>query len=324
MCIIDILTIVPFFAEMFVHHSTSLAVIRVLRLVRLYKLLKGTRFAASVEAFIITISKSLLALSVLILFTALGSIVFASIIYILEAGDFTVNTDYPDGAYLRPGLTPGESQPSPFVSISSALYWACVTVTTVGYGDMYPTTSAGRFFSMLWMFCGVLLIALPVSVLGSNFTTTLAEIEEKSGRRHKKNLVSHTLKKWKNSLVSQSHTRLSDSSSHLDKSLISIDDRQAGASEVSDNFSLQEVKKDKSINPIQSSKLSNDLISFESVDHSCHILCPNCSHSFDYLSTIPSKDKLQYLSKQIDFLIHELQVEKQKLVNTEIDAQIKE
>jgi hypothetical protein len=325
MCIIDLLTIGPFYAELFAHESTSFAVIRVIRLVRLYKLLKGTRFAASVEAFIITIGKSLMALSVLVLFTALGSIVFASIMYILESGEFTVNSDYPDGAYLRPGLTPGDSHPSPFVSIASALYWACVTVTTVGFGDMYPTTSTGRFFSMIWMFCGVLLIALPVSVLGSNFSTTLAEIEKKGHKPHK-NLVSNTLHKLKDSLVSQSpstHSRFSDNSGHfLDKSLLTSEERNLRISDVSDNVSLPEIKREnKLLNPIQNNKPGDeDLINFDGSDHNeksqscCSVTCPNCSQTFLTSQSLPSKNRLQYLSKQIDLLVTELQEEKQKLL----------
>jgi voltage-gated potassium channel Kch len=325
MCIIDALTVGPFYAELFTRESTSFAVIRVIRLVRLYKLLKGTRFAASVEAFIITIRKSLLALSVLVLFTALGSIVFASIMYILECGEFTVNSDYPDGAYLRPGLTPGDSQPSPFVSIASALYWACVTVTTVGFGDIYPTTSTGRFFSMLWMFCGVLLIALPVSVLGSNFSTTLAEIEKRSGRKKHKNLVSNTLHKLKNSIVSSSpsiHSRFSENSGHLDKSLLTSEERNLRISDTSDNFSLPEIKREnKTLNPIQNNKSGDeDLISFDASNHTenspscCSVTCPNCSSTFLTSQSLPAENRLQYLSKQIDLFISELQKEKQKVL----------
>jgi voltage-gated potassium channel Kch len=321
MCIIDVITIGPVFAELFSRESISLAVIRVIRLVRLYKIFKGTRFAASVEAFIITMRKSLLALSVLILFTALGSIVFASVMYILEGGDFTVNDEYPNGAYLRPGLTPGDSQPSPFVSIASALYWACVTVTTVGYGDMYPTTTAGRFFSMIWMFCGVMLIALPVSVLGSNFSATLAEMEEKSRQKPKKNLVGKTIKKWRASLAAGSgHGRYLDSSSsgHLDKSLLTEEDRQIRMSATSGNISLREIKREPQQNPLQS---GTDLLHWESTHEpssslQCCVTCPNCSSSFVPLPLAHPKDRLKYLSGQIDLLINELQEEKRKFLDT--------
>ena len=327
LCIVDALTIVPFYAQFLSPKSTSLAVIRVIRLVRLYKLFKDTRFAESIEAFITAISRSLLALSVLVLFTALGSIVFASIMYILESGEFTVNSDYPDGAYLRPGLTPGDSQPSPFVSIASALYWAFVTVTTVGFGDMYPTTSAGRFFSMMWMFCGVLLIALPVSVLGSNFTAALAEIEKKRcGQKHRHNLLSATFHKLKDSFVSSSPSARSELTG-LEKSLLTSEERNMRISDVSDNFSLPEIKRQhKTLNPIQDEKSGDgDLVNFDAENHEklppcCSVTCPNCSFSFPISQSLPSENRLQYLSKQIDLLINELQEEKQKLLSMQSEC----
>lgn len=335
MCIVDAITIGPFIAELFIHRPTSFAVVRVLRLIRLYKLLRGTPFAASVEAFIITIRKSLLALSVLVLFTSLGSIVFSAIIYYLESGDFTVNSSYPDGAYLRPGLTPGQSAPSPFVSIPAALYWSVVTVTTVGYGDLYPTTSTGRFFSMLWMFCGVLLIALPVSVLGANFTTTLAEFQEKSKQKRKRNLFSTTLRKWSSSIINPLHSthsqsNLSDSSSHLGRSLLNTtNDHYNRPSDSSDNFSMQDLKQDSGRNTdVSIDALPNVSTNLERNESS--ILCSTCPKCLYQYSLLPapnspqspssptspsSSNRLQFLSKQIDFLVQEFQEEKKRLMN---------
>jgi hypothetical protein len=58
---------------------------------------------------------------------------------------------------------------SPFVSIASGIYWAVVTSSTVGYGDLYPTSVAGRAIACLTACLGILVVALPISVVGSNF-----------------------------------------------------------------------------------------------------------------------------------------------------------
>mmetsp|Transcript_18662 Transcript_18662/g.19417 ORF Transcript_18662/g.19417 Transcript_18662/m.19417 type:complete len:357 (+) Transcript_18662:824-1894(+) len=341
MCVVDLVTVCPFIAELITHKPSSFSVVRVLRLIRLYKLIRGTAFASSVEAFLTTIQKSLLALSVLVLFTSLGSIVFSAIIFYLERGDFTVNSDYPDGAYLRPGLTPGESAPSPFVSIPAALYWSFVTVTTVGYGDLYPTTSAGRFFTMIWMFFGVLLIALPVSVLGANFSQTLAEIQAKSYQQSKKNIVSKTLTRWKSSIMnplnsSLSHTMLPDSSNHntIDRSLLTPYDRDQLPNDSSDNVSLQEFKKDE----LQKNQ-KNDNNNHNNNDNNVYppqspsqisessdtILCTTCPKCFYQFSPIPSStspssslNRLKYLSTQIDLLVQEFQEEKRRVMDLDL------
>jgi hypothetical protein len=58
---------------------------------------------------------------------------------------------------------------SPFESIPAACWWCIVTMTTVGYGDMYPTGWVGKLLGCIVMMCGILVIALPITVIGSNF-----------------------------------------------------------------------------------------------------------------------------------------------------------
>lgn len=65
--------------------------------------------------------------------------------------------------------------PSPFNSIPASFYWAAVTMTTVGYGDVFPTTTAGQFVASLTMMVGILILALPITVIGTYFA---AEYEE--------------------------------------------------------------------------------------------------------------------------------------------------
>ena len=71
---------------------------------------------------------------------------------------------------------------SPFNSIPASFWWVLVTATTVGYGDMYPTSFEGKMIATLTMMVGVLALALPVSVIGANF----ADIY---GKKQKQTLV---------------------------------------------------------------------------------------------------------------------------------------
>jgi hypothetical protein len=88
----------------------------------------------------------------------------SSIMYFLERGTF----DEKDQVWLR--VNPdGELEPSPFQSIIHSFYWAAVTLTTTGYGDIVPYTSWGRFVAGITMICGILVIAMPTSILGSSF-----------------------------------------------------------------------------------------------------------------------------------------------------------
>jgi hypothetical protein len=101
----------------------------------------------------------------LILFVVCGAIA-----YLIEGGEFKVTQDYPDGAYMRPDLLGEQLEPTPFLSVLHGLYWSVVTSTTVGYGDLFATTTGGRVFACACTFLGIVVIALPVTVLGTHFS----------------------------------------------------------------------------------------------------------------------------------------------------------
>jgi len=83
-----------------------------------------------------------------------------------------------------------EYEQSPFSSIPETFWWSWVTMTTVGYGDMYPTTRMGKTLGMIIMLFGILVIALPITVIGSNFATVynkqLADEEADSVKEEKR------------------------------------------------------------------------------------------------------------------------------------------
>jgi hypothetical protein len=90
--------------------------------------------------------------------------------YIFERGTYTVNAEYPGGVWLRKGIDGYHFEVSPYDSIPTTFYWVVVTMCTVGFGDLVPTSVPGRAVGSLCCVLGVVGIAIPVAVLGTEFT----------------------------------------------------------------------------------------------------------------------------------------------------------
>ncbi|CAH1106571.1 unnamed protein product [Psylliodes chrysocephalus] len=118
----------------------------IIRIMRLFKL---TRHSSGLKILIQTFRASAKELTLLVFFLVLGIVIFASLVYYAERIQTNPDND--------------------FKSIPLGLWWALVTMTTVGYGDMVPKTYIGMFVGALCALAGVLTIALPVPVIVSNF-----------------------------------------------------------------------------------------------------------------------------------------------------------
>uniref|UniRef100_A0A3B5LJV2 Ion transport domain-containing protein n=1 Tax=Xiphophorus couchianus TaxID=32473 RepID=A0A3B5LJV2_9TELE len=159
MNIIDIVAIIPYFITLGTElaerpedsqagqQAMSLAILRVIRLVRVFRIFKLSRHSKGLQILGQTLKASMRELGLLIFFLFIGVILFSSAVYFAEA-------DEPH---------------SQFSSIPEAFWWAVVSMTTVGYGDMVPTTIGGKIVGSLCAIAGVLTIALPVPVIVSNF-----------------------------------------------------------------------------------------------------------------------------------------------------------
>ncbi|XP_029542715.1 potassium voltage-gated channel subfamily A member 10-like [Oncorhynchus nerka] len=156
---IDIVSIIPYFVTMVTElwttpdtdinssQNMSLAILRIIRLVRVFRIFKLSRHSKGLQILGQTLKASMRELGLLIFFLFIGVILFSSAIYFAEV-------DEPQ---------------TQFVSIPDGFWWAVVTMTTVGYGDMCPTTLGGKMVGTLCAIAGVLTIALPVPVIVSNF-----------------------------------------------------------------------------------------------------------------------------------------------------------
>lgn len=157
MNVIDIVSIMPYFITVITelmatqdsaaNQNMSLATLRVIRLVRVFRIFKLSRHSKGLQILGQTLKASMRELGLLIFFLFIGVILFSSAIYFAEV-------DEPE---------------TQFISIPEGFWWAVVTMTTVGYGDMCPITLGGKMVGILCAIAGVLTIALPVPVIVSNF-----------------------------------------------------------------------------------------------------------------------------------------------------------
>jgi voltage-gated potassium channel Kch len=174
MNIIDLLAILPFYVQLGIGEGgAGLAAIRVLRLTRIFRVLRMKKLSSGVNMFASVIDDSIPALSLLFFVTLLACVFFASCISFAEGSTYSVDSEWlhshPYGLYVRPTADGYGTEPSKFTSITYSFWWFFVTATTVGYGDDFPTTTWGRCIGLVAVYVGIILLALPISVIGSSF-----------------------------------------------------------------------------------------------------------------------------------------------------------
>ena len=165
--LIDWATILPFYI---LKGGKSFNFIRVLRLARVLHVLKLSKGNEIIHILEVTIQRSMSALALVGFVGGLLMVLLGSIEFYLEQGNFMVNPEYPEGAYLRWNVLHDHMEKSPFVSLQESLYWSINTMTNTGYGDLIPTSTAGRVVANVAMVAGVIICGLPIGVLGSNFS----------------------------------------------------------------------------------------------------------------------------------------------------------
>jgi voltage-gated potassium channel len=171
--LIDLFAILPFYLPMLI--KTDLRFLRVLRLTRFLRILKINRYTKSFNLIwsVIKEKKSELIVTV-----------FATFILLIIASFIMYNVE-------------GEKQPEAFSNILNSFWWAVATLTTVGYGDIYPITGFGKFISGVIAIMGIGLVALPTGIIGAGF---MDKIKEKKEEEKKEFICPHCGEKIKDSL----------------------------------------------------------------------------------------------------------------------------
>ena len=172
LALVDLIAILPFYLSLYL--PFDLRFLRGLRLLRLFKL---TRYSPALGALLDVVQKEADAL--------LAAMVVLVILLIMSAG----------GIYILES----ELQPETFGSIPSAMWWAIVTLTTVGYGDVTPVTPMGKIFGGVIGLLGIGMIALPAAIMASGFAENIRSRKQKYNqfaRRFLKDGVLDEAERW--------------------------------------------------------------------------------------------------------------------------------
>ncbi|KAG9412705.1 Potassium voltage-gated channel sub G member 1 [Aphanomyces cochlioides] len=181
---IDMISIIPFFLEMFLNlKGSSFGAIRIIRLLRVARILKLSRYTTSIQVFVRALTLSVKPLFMLLFLIIVAMIIFSSALYFAEMTDSPKFCRNPLQSKLcHPSQNPDPHccELNPFYSIAATFWWCIVSMTTVGYGDDYPVTPMGKFIASLTMMSGMLILALPISVIGSNFQHVMKEVVQEA------------------------------------------------------------------------------------------------------------------------------------------------
>jgi len=152
MALVDLLAILPFYLPMLL--PIDLRFLRALRLMRLFRLLKMGRYVKSLRLMRHVLARRKEELLITLFSVLLLLVLSSSLMYFIER----------------------EAQPDKFASIPAAMWWGIATLTTIGYGDMYPVTALGKILGGFIALLGIGLFALPAGILASGFA---AEIQQR-------------------------------------------------------------------------------------------------------------------------------------------------
>lgn len=144
--LIDLLSTIPKYLSFIIVGSHNLAALRALRLLRIFRILKLARYIGASNRLLVSLRASKAKISVFLFFVIILCVILGTVMYMIE----------------------GEE--NGFTSIPTSVYWAIVTLTTVGYGDIAPHTPLGQFIASIIMILGYGIIAIPTGIVTSEMT----------------------------------------------------------------------------------------------------------------------------------------------------------
>lgn len=150
--VVDLLAILPTYIDVFLPGSRYLQVIRILRVLRVFRVLKLVQYLGEARLLMQALRSSFRKIAVFLFSVITLVVIFGSIIYLIE----------------------GEE--NGFTSIPRSIYWAIVTLTTVGYGDISPKTGLGQALASVVMILGFSIIAVPTGIVGAELSRRYKQV----------------------------------------------------------------------------------------------------------------------------------------------------
>ncbi|MDQ3160479.1 MAG: ion transporter [Pseudomonadota bacterium] len=169
--IIDLLAIVPTFLSLLFPASASLAVVRILRMLRIFRVLKLAEYSSEAGILITALLGARRKILVFVATLLTITVVFGALMYVIE------------------GPQHG------FSSIPTGMYWAVVTMATVGYGDIAPASSLGRFITSVLIIIGYSIIAVPTGIYTAELARTM-QPKRRNVRCTECGLIDHETDAW--------------------------------------------------------------------------------------------------------------------------------
>lgn len=151
--IIDFLSLCPFYLSLFLPITKYFLIFRMLRMLRIFRIFNLLDFMNDGFLIVRALKNSSRKIYIFLLFLIIFSIIVGSLMFMVEGG--------------RPG----------FETIPQSIYWAVVTVTTVGYGDVSPITPLGKFFAIVLMLAGYSIIAVPTGIVTAEMRNKRQNLE---------------------------------------------------------------------------------------------------------------------------------------------------
>jgi voltage-gated potassium channel len=152
--IIDLLAVIPGYLSLFYVGAQSLMILRGLRLLRVFRIFKLTHFLTEMQFLGVALKGSLRKISIFMLIVLMLVTIQGSVMYLVEGGS------------------------NGFTDIPVSIYWAIVTITTVGYGDISPVTPLGKFIASFIMLTGYAIIAVPTGILTTEMALAIRKRRE--------------------------------------------------------------------------------------------------------------------------------------------------